>query len=495
MGKDDYIQTNVILICDKGTMPVPFIATPKTQNHHSITGGTIRDNIPLLNILPFGVCTVTRYPCIPVMPIWQDYPKSPWYIEGFQPLLLSSCAKCMLGGTIRILTSYMEVPAAMKDIPKTWKEKLLAEIDKGIGKALLSPIGPILELAGMGDVVQGVGEFGRGVVQGIGKGLASTVEGLYNMVTHPLETLGGIATLAGTAIVGYTLPIPGITPEMRLEAFDEKFGTNLSDVNAGIKQSLSDSVDTLIHGSNVEKGEIVGQAIEFIAEIAVGTKGAGAALKSVKGGSMGAKMAKGAGYVDKVLDFTKTTGKTLKEWTLGKLPKSKKGIFGKKMLPKLPQKPTKQQKGNFGEIHSKHNLTKNKSFTSKTTGKKYELTRIGQNAPEGLDSAIRQGIDGIYKNSSPPPKYVIDEAKFGTSSLKQTNDGMQMSDEWLLNSRRIEKQFPDTPDGRRQANDVREAILNGEVEKVVSHIDESGNVTTRRVEGTGRDAQIGSLWP
>ena len=31
-------------------------------------------------------------------------------------------------------------------------------------------------------------------------------------------------------------------------------------------------------------------------------------------------------------DFTKTTGKTLKEWTLGKLPKSKKGIFGKKSI-------------------------------------------------------------------------------------------------------------------------------------------------------------------
>ena len=332
MGKDDYIQTNVILFCDRGTMPMPFIATPKTQNHHSITGGTIRDNLPLLNILPFGVCTVTRYPCIPVMPLWQDYPKSPWFIEGFQPLLLSSCAKCMLGGTIRVLTSYMEVPAVMKDIPKTWTEKLLAGIDKGIGMALLSPFGPIMEAVGMGDVVQEAGSFGRGVVQGFAKGLASTVEGLYNMVAHPLDTLGGMATLAGTAIVGYAQPIPGITPEQRLEAFDKTFGTHLSDVNEGIKQSLAEAGETLAHGSNVERGEVVGQAIEFIAELAVGTKGAGAALKSVKGGSMGAKMAKGAGYVDKVLDITKAAGNTLKKWTLGKLPKAIKGIFGKKRI-------------------------------------------------------------------------------------------------------------------------------------------------------------------
>jgi hypothetical protein len=125
MGKDDYVQTNIILLCDRGCLPTPFIATPKTQNHHGITGGTIHDNLPLLNILPFGVCTVTRYPCIPVMPIWDDYPKKPWYVEGFQPLLLSSCARCQLGGTIKIYTSYFEAYAAMQNVSKSWKDKLL----------------------------------------------------------------------------------------------------------------------------------------------------------------------------------------------------------------------------------------------------------------------------------------------------------------------------------------------------------------------------------
>ena len=330
MGKNDYVQTNIILLCDKGTMPTPLIATPKMQNHHGITGATIRDNLPLLNILPFGICTTTHYPCVPVMPTWEDYPKSPYYIEGFQPLILSSYARCKLGGTIKIYTSYQEVLVETKDLSKSWKDQLLAAIDRGIGNALLSPVGPILELSGKGDVVQSVGEFGRGVITGFGKGLISTVEGLYNMVAHPLDTLGGLAQLAGVAIVGYSTPSIATTPEQKLQMFDSLFHTNLSAVDSGIKQSLSESWDTLLHGTNVERGEIVGQAIEFIAEFAVG-KGAGAAMKSAKAGEMG-KMAKLANLADKATDILKATSGKLQKWTLEKLPKSITGIFGKKKV-------------------------------------------------------------------------------------------------------------------------------------------------------------------
>ena len=329
MNKDDYVQTNVILLCDKGVIPTPFIATPKKQNHHGMTAATIRDNIPLLNILPFGVCTVTRMPCIPLMPVWEDYPKSPYFIEGYQPLLLSSSAKCKQGGTIKIYTSYQEILALAGDKFKSLKEKLIPFIDKTIGTALMMPLSPILEAAGMGDVVQGVGEFGRGVVQGFGKGLISTFEGIYQMIRHPLDTLGGMAQLAGTAVVGYANPIPGVSPQQRLQAFDNYFGTNLADIDSGIKESLKETGDTLLHGSNVEKGEIVGHAIEFVAEIVVGTKGAGAAAKTAKAGSMGGKMAKISGVVDKVLDAVKVAGGKLKQKILGQLKKAIKGVFGK----------------------------------------------------------------------------------------------------------------------------------------------------------------------
>ena len=172
-------------------------------------------------------------------------------------------------------------------------------------------------------------DFVEGVGSGFLKGIGSTFEGLYNMVVHPLDTLGGLATLAGTAVVGYSSPGIGGSPQERLQAFDGFFGTNLADVDAGVKQSLSETWDTLQHGSDFEQGEIVGQAIEFIAEIAVGSKGAGAALKSVKAGSMGSKMAKIAGIIYKAGDILKAAGGKIKQWTLNKLPKAIKGIFGK----------------------------------------------------------------------------------------------------------------------------------------------------------------------
>ena len=52
-------------------------------------------------------------------------------------------------------------------------------------------------------------------------------------------------------------------------------------------------------------------------------------MKSVKAGSMGSKMAKIAGIIDKAGDILKAAGGKIKQWTLNKLPKAIKGIFGK----------------------------------------------------------------------------------------------------------------------------------------------------------------------
>ena len=94
-----------------------------------------------------------------------------------------------------------------------------------------------------------------------------------------------------------------------------------------------------------------------------------------------------------------------------------------------------KQKGNFGEIASHDNLLNNKTLKDKG----YNLKRLGEDAPTGLDDKIRKGIDGIYENTTPPPKYVINESKYGSSKLNpKTADGPQMSDDWVIN--RLEKQ-------------------------------------------------------
>ena len=84
------------------------------------------------------------------------------------------------------------------------------------------------------------------------------------------------------------------------------------------------------------------------------------------------------------------------------------------------------------------------------------------------DSPRGTGIDGVYENMSPPPKYVIGEAKFGSSQLGKTQDGMQMSENWIDN--RLEKAV-----GRETADDIQ---LEG-YDRVLLKVDESGTVTPK----------------
>jgi len=93
---------------------------------------------------------------------------------------------------------------------------------------------------------------------------------------------------------------------------------------------------------------------------------------------------------------------------------------------------------------------------------------------------LRQGIDGIYENSKPPPKCIINEAKYGKSKLRKTNDGKQMSDDWIKGNDRLKNQV-----GERKANDILEALENGELDKVLSKVDETGKVTTYKLDADG----------
>jgi hypothetical protein len=183
---------------------------------------------------------------------------------------------------------------------------------------------------------------------------------------------------------------------------------------------------------------------------------------------------------DKVADVVKSAGGKVKQWTLDKLPKGFKGIFGKK-IPKLPANATTKQKGNFGEMCSSDNMLNNPALKVGKDGKKYNLKRIGDDAPGGLDDIGHKGIDGIYENTTPPPKYIIDEAKFGSSQLGHTKDGKQMSDKW------VEKRLYDAV-GKEKADDI---ISNG-YEKVLSQVDKNGNVTTKILDSKGN---IAGQWP
>ena len=89
----------------------------------------------------------------------------------------------------------------------------------------------------------------------------------------------------------------------------------------------------------------------------------------------------------------------------------------------------------------------------------------------------KTGIDGVYKNTRPPPDYVITEAKYGKARLGQTEDGKQMSDSWLTDERLIAKV------GRKNAISIRDAIKHGKADKILINVREDGSARMIKLDG------------
>lgn len=106
--------------CSFGAAPSALAVTPENR---VLAGGmpaaTIMDNVPMKNIMPFGMCTsmanpqvaaataaalgaLTPMPCLPVIPApWA--PGSPSVLIAGKPALNQSCkAICAWGGVIQI---------------------------------------------------------------------------------------------------------------------------------------------------------------------------------------------------------------------------------------------------------------------------------------------------------------------------------------------------------------------------------------------------------
>lgn len=91
-------------------------------------------------------------------------------------------------------------------------------------------------------------------------------------------------------------------------------------------------------------------------------------------------------------------------------------------------------------------------------------------------------------------KYVIDEAKFGSSQLsKKAKDGPQMSDDWLTGAKtRNSRILKAVNQDRELAEIITRALEKGQVERVLSKVDHDGNVKTFRLDENGTN--IGE-WP
>ncbi|YCA45503.1 cytosolic protein [Bacillus sp. JZ8] len=100
-----------------------------------------------------------------------------------------------------------------------------------------------------------------------------------------------------------------------------------------------------------------------------------------------------------------------------------------------------------------------------------------------MDQKIVKGIDGVYENPSPPPKYIIAAAKYNTSKLSNTKDGFQMIEDWILGSNRLEDAV-----GAEIAERIRdEMVLNPEnIAGLLVRIDKNVNVTESVLDSFGK---------
>ena len=120
---------------------------------------------------------------------------------------------------------------------------------------------------------------------------------------------------------------------------------------------------------------------------------------------------------------------------------------------------------------SKQTSTQKAAFGEKTAHDKM-LQQPGMEplgSTDGQYQPGQTGLDGVYKIHSPPPEYVITEAKYGTSKLGWTKDGKQMSNDWLTDRRLMDKV------GEENAVAIRDAINSGNVEKRLINVREDGS--------------------
>jgi hypothetical protein len=109
--------TGGVLQCTFGAAPSTFNATPRPVLTSDKPAGTVLDHMPLLNVMPFGVCNsmanpsvaaataaalgaLTPMPCMPVLPApW--VPGVPTLLVAGAPALDNTCKlACAWGGVV-----------------------------------------------------------------------------------------------------------------------------------------------------------------------------------------------------------------------------------------------------------------------------------------------------------------------------------------------------------------------------------------------------------
>ncbi|GHT71180.1 hypothetical protein AGMMS50239_40220 [Bacteroidia bacterium] len=458
MSGKKYVPDGVWLTCNCGACYSVFKVTfHKMADIYGSNMATEGDRLPFLNIKPMGLCSNKMSLCVPSPVLWKD-PKQGIMIGFNRMLLEDSTAMCLFGGTIQIHFTLEAAKAACPfgslKRPSEYIKDGFDWVFNNMNSALSDLRGGLAKAGAPNWLLNGVdllawkAQFSVGVVEGAINAVVGLGEVIWDITQDPV----GI----GTAIVEGVSD--GATKAWnwasKAENWEKAAESSWDYVTSPDKwaETAKDAADW-VQDNPRKIGNVAGEVLETAAEIAL-TAGTATAAKA-------------AGKVTKevVEEVVEKTTKEIAEKAAKEVAEKAAKELGEdgvqKSLPKVitkegaektptrvskvkeifdPKTATNKQKGNFGEMAAYDNKVSNQALKDKG----YDLKRIGvEDAPNSLDDKIKKGIDGIYENATPPPKYVIDEAKYGTSQLGMTKDGPQMSDDWIKGSNRIEKQFPE----------------------------------------------------
>ena len=147
------------------------------------------------------------------------------------------------------------------------------------------------------------------------------------------------------------------------------------------------------------------------------------------------------------------------------------------------EKLTNQELGNLGEMMmDQYYISKGYKPLNK-----HRVTSL-----DDKKAGFKTGIDGVYEKTNPDgtKSYVIVDAKYNTSQLSETNDGKQMSDNW------IDKRLDDAV-GKEKADEIRDVAednpdsVKHEVYHIDPNVDENGNIHTDTQEVDSDGNKVG----
>jgi len=98
----EYVTTGALIKCNCGSLITPLRSSTSTVELAGQLACTTSDKIPMVNIMPFGICKTKMTPCIPALLLWLDFQPDVVF-EGANPLLNTSWIMCSIGGKIEIV--------------------------------------------------------------------------------------------------------------------------------------------------------------------------------------------------------------------------------------------------------------------------------------------------------------------------------------------------------------------------------------------------------